>query len=122
MYGLEEIVEMNLPKPRPVYVPVGSFLTVILPAVGRDHKDFQHEAETVLNDLLNVGDWAVAQTLPGKVLCGTNRFEVEARLVDGALSRLADRYRVPAIFWAYGDLRVAEAHDAISQITGENYG
>ena len=95
------------------YMPANQFLTVTFPS-RRDSGEMVHEAATVLGDLVDVEQegWAVGIDPETKAtfLVTTTKRAVTYAKVSEALSRVAERYRVPGIFWSYGPLRVATAN------------
>ena len=112
---------VTLPKPTQPYVPAGHFLSLLL-AVDRDYAEMAHEVQVVLTDLLGASTlWDHAQVAGrGGILCGTNERATTYEQINATLIRVADRYRVPALFWSHGWLHAAEApqHAGMGDLDG----
>lgn len=94
------------------YVRAGHFVTFLLPEV-RDFDEFAHEVQMVVTDLLGAASlWDLARIeRHGGVAAVTAGRATTYTALTEALGRVADRWQVPAIFWAEGALQVAERRE-----------
>lgn len=96
------------------YVEPGHFITLLLPE-HQDYDEMAHEVRVVVTDLVEREDQSTGlydeARVPrhGGVVCVTAGRGVSYKALNEALIRVADRYRVPAIFWSHGWLHAAEA-------------
>jgi hypothetical protein len=107
-----------LPKPALGYVPRRSIVTVVLPFIGADQFEFNHEVYTVLGDLFHESpeNWSVLrgpsefeETSPdspvefgGGVLLTVTSVAVSIDRVNHAVEVLSERYNGAPITWTFG--------------------